>query len=426
MARARGGGATGYAVALAFFAAGFLICLLLAIIFYTQVSGARSEAEQAQADLRDVASPNELNSSVVAELRGSDGTVVGQLLQRAQAAQDEVATLQNNIRRLEANIDAAERAQQQAREAQTVAEERAAQLQEQLAQTRQQIEQAVSGVRDRVGTAVGEATAQVEALRGVEQNMRQEMEQLRTTFQQNRLALQTQIDQRDEQIRQLNERLEQMRRQEAQLDAKTDPDGRILTVNENDNTAYINIGRDERVVPGLTFEVFGSGELIKLNEFDDVRGKATVEVVTVNQNSSLVRIVRRDRGTTIGDGDVIANVIYDVNATPKFYVFGNFDIDNTGNATEADQRRVQNMIDRWGGRVVDELTPDVDYVVLGERPAAPAPLPPNETRPDVIARNVEQTRQYETYLNLIGEARTLNVPILNQNRFLALIGYYRR
>jgi hypothetical protein len=30
------------------------------------------------------------------------------------------------------------------------------------------------------------------------------------------------------------------------------------------------------------------------------------------------------------------------------------------------------------------------------------------------------------YQKLIGEAKTLSIPVLNQNRFLALVGYYQR
>ena len=37
MARARGGGSSGYAIALVIFAAGFVLSLLLAIIFFVQL-----------------------------------------------------------------------------------------------------------------------------------------------------------------------------------------------------------------------------------------------------------------------------------------------------------------------------------------------------------------------------------------------------
>ena len=49
MARVRTGGAgSGYAWALVIFGAGFVICLMLAIVFWAQLGGAREQAEQAQ------------------------------------------------------------------------------------------------------------------------------------------------------------------------------------------------------------------------------------------------------------------------------------------------------------------------------------------------------------------------------------------
>jgi len=43
-----------------------------------------------------------------------------------------------------------------------------------------------------------------------------------------------------------------------------------------------------------------------------------------------------------------------------------------------------------------------------------------------VREHAEATRNYETYNRLANQARELSVPVLNQNRFLALVGYYRR
>ena len=37
-----------------------------------------------------------------------------------------------------------------------------------------------------------------------------------------------------------------------------------------------------------------------------------------------------------------------------------------------------------------------------------------------------QLENYQAYQDLIAQAQSLNVPVLNQNRFLDLIGYYVR
>src|SRR5687768_17108895 len=81
MARARTGGAgTGYAWALVIFGAFFVISLLLAIVFWAQLGGAREAAAAAERSLREVATANDLQRPEVAALRAQPGGVVGQLL----------------------------------------------------------------------------------------------------------------------------------------------------------------------------------------------------------------------------------------------------------------------------------------------------------------------------------------------------------
>ena len=54
------------------------------------------------------------------------------------------------------------------------------------------------------------------------------------------------------------------------------------------------------------------------------------------------------------------------------------------------------------------------------------PHPASEFDPVKIERVAAQRRKYETYQSLISEAKALSIPILNQNRFLVLVGYYQR
>ena len=96
------------------------------------------------------------------------------------------------------------------------------------------------------------------------------------------------------------------------------------------------------------------------------------------------------------------------------------------NARDLERKLVDSKIRSWGGVITDDLSYNVDYLVLGIEPPLPDALSANEIDPVLIARNVEQKRAYEQYHKLIGQARTLAVPVLNQNRFLALTGHYER
>ncbi|MEM9019186.1 MAG: hypothetical protein AAGC44_01375, partial [Planctomycetota bacterium] len=70
--------------------------------------------------------------------------------------------------------------------------------------------------------------------------------------------------------------------------------------------------------------------------------------------------------------------------------------------------------------------PEVDYLVLGKEPEFPADLDPGVIDQVLIRENEEKRVAYDTYQKLVEEAKRLRIPILNQNRFLVLIGYYQR
>ena len=176
----------------------------------------------------------------------------------------------------------------------------------------------------------------------------------------------------------------------------------------------------------MTFEVFDKDTGVSLDEANELRGKATVDIIRMTERSSLARVVRFTRGQTVNEGDLIANIIYDPNISYRFHVFGAFDIDSTGQATTTDRRRVETMVTQWGGQLVRELSYNSDFLVLGQEPQLPERLPASEFDPVKIERVAAQKRKYETYQGLISEAKALSIPILNQNRFLVLVGYYQR
>jgi hypothetical protein len=83
------------------------------------------------------------------------------------------------------------------------------------------------------------------------------------------------------------------------------------------------------------------------------------------------------------------------------------------------------MVNRWGGKLTENMGFDVDYLVLGIEPELPAPLK-DIIDPVEIERHRELTELFNNYQRLVGQAQALRIPILNQNRFLALVGYHER
>ena len=156
-------------------------------------------------------------------------------------------------------------------------------------------------------------------------------------------------------------------------------DGTVIGANGSDRQAFISIGDKQKVVLGMTFSVYSDKTQIRPDADGNYpRGKATLEVINVGESSSTCRITSEARGNPVVKGDVIANPIYDPNKTYKFVVFGNFDANRDGTATALERREINAMIESWGGKVVDDLTGDVDFLVLGERPILP-PRPSAES-----------------------------------------------
>jgi len=108
----------------------------------------------------------------------------------------------------------------------------------------------------------------------------------------------------------------------------------------------------------------------------------------------------------------------------NFLVHGNFDLDQNGVATSQDAEVIQRLITQWGGNIVGEINVDTDFVVLGKEPA----IPDRPIDPDPIAQaNYERAvAEYDAYQEISAKARTYRIPILNQNRFLYLVGYYEQ
>ena len=237
----------------------------------------------------------------------------------------------------------------------------------------------------------------------------------------------TVIENLREENKALKEKLARRERQEV-FPKVVEYDGRIESMLLDERLVYIDLGSEHHVQPGLTLEVFGMNEVVKLDGPSQLegRGKATLEVIDVSKHSSSARIVRQSISTQLMELDKVYNVAYDKDWIPAFFVHGQFDIDLTGQPSRTDRRRVQTMIRQWRGEVREKLTYEVDYLVLGVAPRIPVQPGLEEINPEVIRSYTVQKQRHEEYQDLIEQALDLEIPILHQNRFLTLIGYYQR
>jgi hypothetical protein len=199
----------------------------------------------------------------------------------------------------------------------------------------------------------------------------------------------------------------------------TKADGRILRAIPGSDVVYINLGAVDRIKPGMGFEVYSPTQEVP----SDLRGKASIEVVTVMEDTSECRVTRRTSLQPILEGDIVANIAYERNRKPKFVVRGDFDLNYDGVIDYNGVEEVTALIQQWGGQVVDELDESVDYVVVGLPPTVPTAAA--EEHASEVTRAQAQQRELERsrFRALVERAQKMFIPVITQNQFLYLIGY---
>ncbi len=199
-------------------------------------------------------------------------------------------------------------------------------------------------------------------------------------------------------------------------------DGEVVGLDASTGTVYLNLGARERAVLGMTFTVYADRAAIRPNDEGVYPpGKATIEIINVGATGSTARVTSEVRGNSVVKGDVIANAVYDPTKIYKFVVFGNFDSNRDGISSALEAQEIRSMIEGWGGQIVEDLTGDSDFLVLGSRPIVPA-RPADAAPLEVVQNFVRQQKEVQRYDNLADQARKTSVPVLNENRLYTLTG----
>jgi hypothetical protein len=133
---------------------------------------------------------------------------------------------------------------------------------------------------------------------------------------------------RDQRIAELNQDILVLRDQVRRLRGETTDnrvtpldeyalvDGEVAAVQPGDDVVVITLGREDKLVIGMTFSVFGSASAIRPTESGEyLPGKAVIEVIGMEESSARCRVIRASRGNPVVAGDVIANPVYDPDKT---------------------------------------------------------------------------------------------------------------
>ena len=184
-------------------------------------------------------------------------------------------------------------------------------------------------------------------------------------------------------------------------------DGEIIEVAGRGDQVYIDRGKSDQIVLGMTFEVYDDAAQIRPDDEGNFpRGKASIQVVKVGDTTSTAKVTRATKGRPIVSNDVVANAIYDPTYTFKFLVHGRFDVDGDEIATLEETDYLRRQIEAWGGEVVsgDQITGDLDFLVLGIEPVN-LPNPTDSATATQMQQILEQRLKYQQYQDLFQAAQ---------------------
>lgn len=300
----------------------------------------------------------------------------------------------------------------------------------------------VKGIEERHGATIAAISAQVEEYKKEVDTFRDGTNKARSDMEARIAALTAEAAQREQELTgrlsklqeenlvqagqisklrgERNQELFKGRAEESLVDAK------VVALKPNENAVVIGIGKKQKVDVGMTFAVYADAASIKPDAAtgEYPRGKANVEVIAVSDSTSTCRLLSESRGNPVAVGDSVANALYDPNKTYSFLIYGNFDVNADGVATPLEQSDLKALIEGWGGKSVDDLGGDVDFLVLGQRPVLP-PRPGADAPIELLQEYIRLSRIVERYDQLYKQAIATGLPVLNENRLYTLIGRER-
>jgi hypothetical protein len=463
-ATVRGGGVSGAQIGLIVFAFISVAALGLFIFQLTQVKELQQRAETAEQRLQHIGQPsaplgtyydNEATARGTASVfavmtddlgkvsqlvAGEPGLIAKVLVQQSNELLGQVAknqsqfdpnqpisandTLLTAIRKLDER--AAELARVNEKQASELAEaqQKNESLTQQLKVAREQFEEQIADTKADYEHAVADFSSklsakddQVRGLQGTLESREKDLQDMKRTAESDKREWDLEKTRRDKQIAGFQKKIEE-------LAGTFDPeailkkaDGRVLRAIPGSSIVYISLGANDNVRVGMSFEVFSQTS----TPTRTMRGKASLDVINVMDDTAECRVTRADPNQPITEGDTIVNIAYEEGRKPKFVVRGNFDLNYDGQVDFNGAEEIKSMIRRWGGQVVPELDESVDYVVIGTAPNIPD-LPPSAS--DIQRDQAERRLLEKTPFDALKkQAIDLHIPVITQNQFLFLTGY---
>ena len=108
-----------------------------------------------------------------------------------------------------------------------------------------------------------------------------------------------------------------------------------------------------------------------------------------------------------------------------FVVAGEFDLNADGNIDYEAADKIKALIEKWGGKVADDISIDTDFLVLGTTPTVlkKPTFEQMEIDPMAMEKYEASLQRLTSYQEVQTRAQALSIPVFNVERFLYFIGY---
>ncbi len=193
-----------------------------------------------------------------------------------------------------------------------------------------------------------------------------------------------------------------------QLTQKTD--GEVLDI--AGEVIYIGLGAKQGVKQGMRFCVVSGTSKGELKP----KVKGVLEITNVGEMTAECRVIKSLPTEPIIKGDNLVNLVYDKDLRLTFFVLGDFDLNKDGIIDPAGAQKIEEFIQLSGGKVSKQLSPAVNFVVMGlppEKAAAGGPEGDQE----------KQNKKLRMYNDLKDQVQALNIPVITPDLFLDYTGY---
>ncbi len=451
----RSSGGSGLVITVAILGVASLALFITTIVFLSKYQAANRNLGQMISDTEDFVKPDERSSDKIGRIKDAakngspKRSVVGYLADSMQTTMSRVSgsptdsvtdlnkkldeagitssTLMSTVASLKTEIEALKDRVAKADAARTTAQQDMQNEVERTKKLQDSHNKTVQAMNGDIDKYKGEVEAYREATNKAKEFMDREIEKVRELLASTTTSFNERVHKLEDENLALKDRIAKLQADKTKDILKprgeqTLVDGDIIAINQTTGNVTISRGRDAKVILGMSFAVYSDATAIKL----DARGnypapKATLEVINVGETSSTCRMTSEVKGNPIVRGDVIANAVYDPNKVYTFLVYGNFDPTGNGAPNPQGAEDIKAMINAWGGKTVEDLNGNVDFLILGDRPVLPPP--PGVSDPEPVVRRYMMLNDIaQRYDKLFEAAAATSLPVLNQNRFYTLIG----